>query len=127
MENKTIHKLSLRKNDQVQVMAGKEKGKMGKILSVSSASNRVTIEKINMVKRHMKPSQSYPQGGIIEKETPLHYSNVLLFCTKCNRGVRHGHKMAENSVEKKGKKAAAAGAKKQAKVRFCKRCETVIG
>src|SRR4051812_43440842 len=74
-------KFSIRKNDQVQVIAGREKGKTGKVLTINRNTGRVTIEKVNMVKRHVKPSQKYPGGGIIEKELPLHYSNVLLFCT----------------------------------------------
>jgi large subunit ribosomal protein L24 len=102
-------KLSLRKNDQVQVMAGREKGKTGRILKVDSKSGRVTVEKINLVKRHTRPTQQNPQGGIVEKELPLHYSNVLLMCPKCNRGVRHGKKMTEKK-----------------KVRVCKRCDETL-
>lgn len=116
----TENKLSIRKNDQVQVIAGREKGKTGKVLGVSAKTGRVTIEKVNMIKRHVRPSQQYPQGGVIEKEASLHYSNVLLFCTKCNRGVRHGHKMAEKAASKKGAKKATATATK--KIRVCKRC-----
>ena len=122
-------KLSLRKNDQVQVMAGREKGKTGKILKVDSKSNRVVVEKINLVKKHTKPSQQNPQGGIVEKELPLHYSNVLLMCAKCNRGVRHGIKLADKAVGgKKGAKSSDAGTSKGAgssnpvKIRVCKRC-----
>src|SRR4051794_37307393 len=100
-------KLGIRKNDMVQVMAGKEKGKTGKVSHVDRKDGRVTIEKINMVKRHMKPSQKYPQGGIIEQELPLHYSNVLLMCGKCNKGSRFGYKVDAKS----GKKS-----------RLCKRC-----
>jgi len=99
-------KLSLRKNDQVQIISGREKGKVGKILKVDSKKARVTIEKINLVKRHTRPTQTNA-GGIMEKELPIHYSNVLLMCPKCNRGVRHGHKVEGKS----GKKA-----------RVCKRC-----
>src|SRR4051794_2436413 len=102
-------RLSLRKNDQVQVIAGREKGKTGKLLLVDSKSGRVTIEKINLVKRHVKPTQQNPQGGIVEKELPLHYSNVLLFCNKCSRGTRHGVKWIEHSGKKsKAKKGAEA-------------------
>src|SRR4051812_23768864 len=86
-------RLSLRKNDLVQVTTGKDKGKTGKILNVNAKTSRVTVEKINMVKRHMRPTQQNPAGGILEKETAIHYSNVLLMCGKCNRGVRHGMKM----------------------------------
>ncbi len=115
-------KFSIRKNDQVEVIAGREKGKTGKVLKVDSKTGRITIEKVNMVKRHVKPSQKNPQGGIVEKELPLNYSNVLLFCPKCNRGVRHGKKILEAGAGK-GKKQEATKAKK---VRVCKRCETVI-
>src|SRR6478609_4638421 len=110
MMNLERRKLSLRKNDQVEVIAGREKGKTGKILNIDSKSGRVTVEKINLVKRHTKPT---PQGagGIVEKELPLHYSNVQILCSKCNRGVRHGHKMSE--------KSGTQGAKK---IRVCKRC-----
>ena len=120
MKTQETVKLSIRKGDQVQVIAGREKGKTGKVLRVNAKDARITVEKINMVKRHVKPSQKHPNGGIIEKELPLHYSNVQLFCGKCNRGVRHSHKMAE-VAGKKGKKAGDAPAK-QIKVRVCKRC-----
>src|SRR5689334_7838883 len=96
-------KLSLRKNDQVEVIAGRDKGKLGKILSVNAKTGKVTVEKINMVKRHMKPTQN-KAGGILEKELPLHYSNVLLLCPKCNRGVRHGVKWAAKSGSSEKKK-----------------------
>jgi large subunit ribosomal protein L24 len=119
-------KLSIRKNDQVEVIAGREKGKTGKVLRVNTKTGRVTVERTNMVKRHVKPSQKHPQGGVIEKELPVHYSNVQLFCAKCNRGVRHGHKFVEKSAAKKGAKKGAEGAAKQMKVRVCKRCDTTL-
>ncbi len=115
MMNAERMKFSIRKNDQVQVIAGREKGKVGKVLSVSRTTGRVTVEKVNMVKRHVKPSQTNPAGGIVEKELPLHYSNVQLFCAKCNKGSRHGHKM----VAKKGGKTKG----ETVKVRVCKRCD----
>lgn len=108
-------KYSLRKNDQVQVMAGREKGKIGKILKINVKTGRVTVEKINMVKRHTRPTQT-SSGGIVEKELPLHYSNVLLHCPKCNRGVRHGQKLMEKTGKESGKNA------KKTKIRVCKRC-----
>ena len=115
METTEFKKLSLRKNDHVQVIAGKEKGKTGKILKVDAKNGRVVIEKINMVKKHMKPSQQNPQGGIVEKELPLHYSNVLLMCPKCNTGRRHGIKLMDKAP-KKGAKAV------KVKARVCKKC-----
>jgi large subunit ribosomal protein L24 len=113
MTNLGQTKISLRKNDQVQVMAGRDKGKTGKILKVDSKAARVTVEKVNIVKRHTRPTQK-SAGGIVEKELPLHVSNVLLLCPKCNRGVRHGQKI----VQKAGKQ----GTTRSAKIRVCKRC-----
>ncbi len=115
MMNTEKRKYSLRKNDMIEVIAGREKGKSGKVMAVDAKTGRVTVEKINLVKRHSKASTK--QGaGIIEKEMPLHYSNVLLLCPKCNKGVRHGHK----SVAKAGTEG------KQVKVRVCKRCNENI-
>ena len=96
---------SIRKGDTVQIITGREKGKTGKILMVQRANNRVVIEKLNLVKRHTKPTQKSPQGGIVEKEGSISYSNVLLLCPKCNRGVRTG-------VKFQGDK----------KLRICKKC-----
>ncbi|MBI2712173.1 MAG: 50S ribosomal protein L24 [Bdellovibrio sp.] len=110
-------KLSLRKNDQVQVIAGREKGKTGKILHVDSKSGRVTVEKTNMVKRHTRPTAK-SAGGIVEQELPIHYSNVLLLCAKCNKGVRHGVKF----VEKQKKTADSKKEVRKVKIRVCKRC-----
>lgn len=121
-------KLSIKKNDLVEVISGKEKGKTGKVLSVDSVNGRIAVEKINMVKRHVKPNQKNPQGGVVEKELPLHYSNVLLVCAKCNRGVRHGKRFEAKAASKKAKKGASKAADDvQVKVRFCKKCETTIG
>jgi large subunit ribosomal protein L24 len=99
----------LKKKDLVQVMNGKEKGKTGKVLRVIKGSGKVVIEKLNMVKRHTKATQKAP-GGIIEAEGAVYASNVLLFCEKCNRGVRTGKKVLES-----GKK-----------VRVCKKCKTQL-
>ena len=90
----------LRKNDMVKVIAGKEKGKSGKILRVLHKKERVLVEKINFIKRHSRPSGKTRQGGIIQKEAPIHISNVLLLCPKCNQGVRTGTRNLED-----GKKA----------------------
>ena len=118
MKNETA-KLTLRKNDQVQVIAGREKGKIGKLLSVDRKTMRVLVEKVNLVKRNTRPTQANPQGGILEKEAPLAYSNVLLFCQKCNRGVRHAIKAAADAPKTKAKKGATAA---QKKIRVCKKC-----
>lgn len=80
--------LSVRKNDTVIVTAGKEKGKKGKVLKVLPAKERVVVEKVNFIKKHQKPTSAQRQGGIIEKEGPIHASNVMLYCEKCGKGVR---------------------------------------
>jgi large subunit ribosomal protein L24 len=82
--------LSIRKNDTVLVIAGREKGKRGKVLFVLPARQRVIVEHINMVKRHQRPTQKLRQGGIIEREAPLHVSNLMLVCSKCDRATRIG-------------------------------------
>jgi large subunit ribosomal protein L24 len=88
------------------VIAGKEKGKRGKVLRILNKKDRVVVERIMMVKRHTKPSQKQPQGGIIEKEGSLHVSNVSLWCEKCAAPRKAGVRFNE-----------AGG-----KLRVCKRC-----
>lgn len=81
-------KLKIKKGDLVEVIAGKDKGKQGKVIGVIIDKSRVLVEGVNRVKRHTKPSQKNPQGGILEKEAPIHYSNVLLVDPKTNKGGR---------------------------------------
>lgn len=81
-------KCRIRKDDKVKVIAGKEKGKMGKVLKVLRDENRVIIENVNFVKRHTKPGGQTRQGGIIDKEASMHSSNVMLMCNKCINPVR---------------------------------------
>jgi large subunit ribosomal protein L24 len=76
-------KSHIRKDDKVKVIVGKDQGKIGKVLKVDRKKNRILIEKINMVKRHSKPSNQNRQGGIIEKEMPIQSSNVMVMCGKC--------------------------------------------
>jgi large subunit ribosomal protein L24 len=110
-------RLGIKREDRVQVMTGREKGKSGKVLKVNIEEGRVLIEKVNMTKRHVKPNQQNPHGGILEKEAYLHISNVLLHCPKCNKGVRHGSRWVDN-VAKKGSKSTKA----KRKVRVCRKC-----
>ncbi len=100
----------IKKDDQIMVVAGKERGKTGKVMKVNGPKGTVLIEKLNMVKRHTKPSEQNQQGGIIEKEAPLHLSNVMILCSKCSKPVRVGKKILED----------------KSKVRFCKKCGEVI-
>lgn len=101
--------MSLRKDDLVFVTTGKNAGKTGKILKFLQDHQKVLVEKINLVKRHVKPTKDNPQGGIIEKEASVHISNVLYYCPKCSKGVRLGSK------EVGGKK-----------VRVCAKCDQVV-
>ena len=105
-----LAKLHFKKDDQAIVIAGKEKGKSGKILNMVSKKESVLIEKVNLVKRHSRPSAKNRQGGIIEKEAPIHISNVMILCSKCNSPARIGRKILED-----GKK-----------VRYCKKCGEFI-
>src|SRR3989304_9245067 len=95
----------LKKGDRVKVVAGKEKGKTGKLLKVVADKDKVVVEKLNFVKKHQKPDAK-GKGGIVGKEGPIHISNVMLLGTKCERGVRVGHKVLEDSK----------------KVRVCSQC-----
>lgn len=78
----------IRKGDTVQVMLGRSRGKTGKVLRVDYKKSRLFVEKVNMVKRHLRPNRTNPQGGILEKEASIHWSNVLLVCSKCVKPVR---------------------------------------
>jgi large subunit ribosomal protein L24 len=102
--------MNFRKNDKVVVIAGDDRGKTGKVLKVIREKNRLIVEKVNFVKRHTKPRGTGRQGGILEKEAPLHVSNVMHVCQKCQTGVRITIKPAGD-----GKRE-----------RFCARCGETI-
>ncbi len=105
-----ILKYKIRKNDQVIVLKGKERGKTGKVIRLIPDKAMVVIEKLNIAKQHTRPSAKNRQGGIIEKENPLSISNVMLICEKCKGPVKVAKKYLDN-----GKK-----------VRFCKKCGEVL-
>ncbi|OEU50836.1 MAG: 50S ribosomal protein L24 [Desulfobulbaceae bacterium S3730MH12] len=96
----------LKKNDQVEVITGKDKGRVGKILRVLKDQDKVVVERINMIKRHTKPTEMNQQGQIVDKEAPIHVSNIQLICPECTKTGRIGKKILEDST----------------KVRFCKNC-----
>ncbi len=84
-----MNKLPLKKNDVVIVISGKDKGKTGKVLKVIPEKERVIVEKVNLTKEFIRRDQSRNiQGGVMEKEAPIHVSNLMLFCSECGRGVR---------------------------------------
>lgn len=88
--------MKIRKGDTVMVIAGDDKGKTGRVLAVDEAKKRVLVEKVNFVKRHTKPRGQRQTGGILEKEAPLHMSNVMLYDPKAGRGVRVGVRMTKD-------------------------------
>jgi large subunit ribosomal protein L24 len=96
----------VRRGDTVAVIAGKERGKRGKVLRVLLADGRVLVEKVNMMKKHQRPTQKLRQGGIIEREGALALSNVLLVCGRCDKPVRTGMKTLADGR----------------KLRVCRRC-----
>ena len=101
----------LRKDDTVMVIAGRERGKTGKVLRVLPERDRVIVERINLVKRHVKPRGVQQPGGIQEKEASLHLSNVVPICGRCNKPTRVGsRRLADGSAE-----------------RVCRRCDEAIG
>ena len=81
-------KLHVRKGDTVVVLAGKDKGKEGKVVAAFPKKGKVTVEGVSVVKRHSKPSQKNPQGGIVEKESPISSSNVMIVCPACKKPTR---------------------------------------
>lgn len=97
--------MKIKKNDTVMVIAGNDRGKTGKVLKVFPKESRVIVEGINLRKRHTKPSQRNPQGGILEKEAPIHISNVMIIDPKTNEPTRIGAKIILD--EKTGKKKIA--------------------
>ena len=102
--------LGIRKDDTVYVLAGKEKGKKGRVLAVNRDKNNLLVERINIIKKHMKPNKKYAQGGIIEKESNIHISNVMLLCPRCSKPTKIGVTVIENDK----------------KHRTCKKCKEVI-
>ena len=102
--------MEIRKNDSVMVIAGKERGKTGKVLRVFKDKDTVVVERLNIVKRHTKPRGPQQSGGIVEKEAAIHASNVMIMCDKCNAPARIGHKILTD-----GKK-----------IRICRNCKEAL-
>lgn len=103
-------KCHLKKDDKVKIIAGKDKGKIGKVLKVLHKKERVLVENINIVKRHTRPSATNRQGGIVESEAPIEWSNVMLMCNKCVSPVRiKMHHLDDGK-----------------KVRICRKCNELI-
>ncbi|HZR45218.1 MAG TPA: 50S ribosomal protein L24 [Candidatus Manganitrophaceae bacterium] len=103
-------KTKIRKGDLVRVMTGKEKGKDGRVLQVLPEKQTVVVEKLNILKKHTRPNQANPKGGILEMEGKIHLSNVMILCGNCNKPTRIGAKSLPD-----GKK-----------LRMCKSCGEVL-
>ena len=103
-------KYHIKKNDKVKVIAGKDKGKIGKVLKVDYKKERLVIENVNMIKRHVKPNAQNRQGGIVETEGPIDWTNAMIMCNKCVAPVKIKFQILED-----GKK-----------VRSCKKCNELI-
>ena len=108
--------MHIRKEDQVEVITGDDKGssssrRFAKVLRVLPEKNKIVVEGVNRVYKHLKPSAKSQQGGRLSKEMPIDVSNVMLYCPNCNRGVRVGHRFTD------------AGQKQ----RYCKKCSTGLG
>ena len=104
-----MNKMSIKKDDTVVVITGKDKGQRGKVLKVIPKEGKVVVEKINMVSRHTRPRKQGEEGGIIQKEAPLYACKVMRVCPKCGKATREAFKV-ENG----------------AKVRVCKKCGETI-
>lgn len=102
--------MRFKREDTVQVIAGKDKGKRGKVQRVFPKSDMVMVEGANMIKRHTRPRPNIRQAGIVQREAPLHTAKVMLVCTHCDRAVRVSHKFLEDNK----------------KVRVCVSCREVI-
>ncbi len=109
--NPVRRSVTIRKDDQVRVMAGRDKGKTGRVLSVDPVKRRVMVEHASMVKRHTRPNPAKNiKGGILEREGPIAISNVMLMCPGCSKHARVGHKILSDGT----------------KVRVCRRCGTTL-
>ena len=101
----------IRKNDNVLVITGKNRGTRGRVLRVDPVKNRLVVEGVNMIKRHTKPNpQKNIKGGVVEREAPVHASNVQLVCPECGKQTRVGRKVLGDGR----------------KVRICRKCEGVV-
>jgi len=110
MKSMMRQKCHIVKDDKVKITAGKDKGKIGKVLKVIRKKETILVEKINMIKRHSRPNAANKQGGIIEREAPIHWSNVMVMCNKCMTPVRVGMQRLED-----GKK-----------MRLCRKCNELM-
>ena len=108
-----MHKFKLKKEDTVEIIAGKDKGKRGRVLKIFRSEDRLVVEGANIVKKAKKRRNQNDRGGIVEVEAPLHYSNVLIICKKCGP-TRIGYKLSTDADSK------------VTKIRICRKCEGAL-
>ena len=99
-------KVHVRRNDKVIVVSGKDKGKIGEVISVQPKTGKVLVKDVNIVTKHQKPSKQNMQGGMVQMEAPIYSSKVMLYCDKCKKATRISKKILEDG----------------SKVRTCKKC-----
>ena len=107
--------MHIKKDDIVQIVSGNDRGKQGRVLKVFPEENRIIVEGVNFIKRHTRPNQKLPQGGIIEREGPIHSSNAMVVCPKCNQLTTTGMKPVVDEAKNKS-----------SRVRYCKKCGEMI-
>ncbi|MFQ5636954.1 MAG: 50S ribosomal protein L24 [bacterium] len=107
--------MHVRRDEQVLVISGEYKGKRGRILKVFPQKNRIIVEGVNFISRHMRPTQNMPQGGIVKKEAAIHISNVMVVCPKCDTPTRSGTKIIGDE-----------GKASRRKAKVCKNCGEMI-
>jgi len=107
--------MHIKKNDLVLVLSGNFKGKRGKVLKVFPQKKQAIVEGLNFIKRHTRPTSKTPQGGIIEKEAPMHVSKLMVVCPKCNQPTRVGHAIINDETREK-----------KVRVRVCKKCQEML-
>jgi large subunit ribosomal protein L24 len=100
----------VRKNDTVKLLSGKDKGKTGKVITVFPDAERAIVQAVNMVKKHTRRTREDQQGGVIQKESPIHVSNLMVVCQKCGKPTRVGFSRLSDGT----------------KTRICKRCKEII-
>lgn len=102
--------MKIRKNDNVKVLAGRDRGKTGKVLKIFPSRNKAIVEGINFLKRHARKTQQNPKGGIVQKESPISISNLAIVCTRCNKPTRIGIRPLSDGT----------------KSRYCKMCQETV-
>lgn len=107
--------MKIHKNDNVMVISGNARGKTGRVLKVFRDEGRVIVEGVNIIKRHTRPSQKNPKGGIVQKEAPISLSNVMVICPKCNQPSRVGRKAVTDPVTNR-----------KTMMRVCRKCEEMF-